>query len=692
MLVVFTPARLAKVTVVVALVTYALAVLSLVCPEDLCAAETRLPWTRILFFAVSIVSGGNPPTPENLWLDLARAGALLFGVLALGTVVLTLSERATCAWFGLRSRLLPRKSHAVIVGLGRVGLQLLRDVRVGGEGARRSGERRPVIVIEPGGHGSATGEARRLGALVLAGDARDSSLRRRARVHLAGEVFITCEDDALNMDVVGDVLRDFDEKIVTRSGPHLRERLRRDRHLQCFVHAGSPEFHELLHSNDVLRRQTPGVDVHVFNVHDNAARGLLLDPARGLARTCAPSDAEVAHYVIFGFGATAQTVAMHMARLAHFRNRKRLRLTVFGAFSEGDAEEGALHAFRDRHPGFSPGPGFDLEALIDARSQADDWGCRDFRPGAPSWRIEEPTAVEYAVNAEFVDLPGEVDAPDLVERLARRLRPPAGPPVRGGIVMCHDDDRRNFELALRLRGALAQLPDASAPARPVPLFAFLPNERGLASLLERAQSEARFPVFPFGQLESSSSYGQVVRPVTKALAGLIYHAYRTIEESRSETGGAARPTVELAQDVTLLDGTVDPTALHAEIPALFRTSNEDAAAHADVKLDTIGYRRRPARPGEVPPPVRPTPADVELLAQIEHNRWMAERLVAGWRYGDRDDRGKRRPAFKAWSELVDAHERAKDVSQIRALVSALNAIGQVVEPATPSRVLPPDED
>jgi hypothetical protein len=458
----------------------------------------------------------------------------------------------------------------------------------------------------------------------------------------------------------------------------LRERLRRDRHLQCFVHAGSPEFHALLLSNDVLRHETPGVDVQVFNVHDNAARGLLLDPARGLARRFAPAEDEVAHYFIFGFGATAQTLAMHMARLAHFRNRKRLRLSVFGAFSEGGAEEDALHRFRDRHPGFSPGPGFELEALIEGRSRADDWQSRDFRPGASAWRIEEPTAVEYAVNAEFIDLPGEVDAPELIDSLARRLRPAGGPPVRAGIVLCHDDDRRNFELALRLRAALAQLPDASAPARPVPLFAFLPNERGLSSLLERAGAEERFPVFPFGQLESSSSYGQVVRPVTKALAGLIYRAYRAIEESRDDAGQAS---VEVAQDVTAVDGSVDPTALHAELPALFRSSNEDAAAHADVKLDTIGYRRRPARPGEVPPPVRPTPAEVELLAQIEHNRWMAERLVAGWRYGDRDDAKKRRPAFKAWADLTDAHERAKDVSQIRALVSALNAIGQVVEPA-----------
>jgi len=295
MLVVFTPARLAKVTVVVALVTYGLAVLSLACPEELCSVETRLPWTRILFFAVSIVSGGNPPTPENLWLDLARAGALLFGILALGTVVLTLSETATCAWFGLRSRLFPRRSHAVIVGLGRVGLQLLRDVREETDATGRSREGRPVIAIEPGARGPAADEARRLGALVLAGDARDPGLRRRARVQLAGEVFITCDDDALNMDIVGDVLRDFGEGKVTRSGPHRRERLRRDRHLQCFVHAGSPEFHELLQTNDVLRQQTPGVDVHVFNVHDNAARGLLLDPSRGLARRYAPSEGEVAH-------------------------------------------------------------------------------------------------------------------------------------------------------------------------------------------------------------------------------------------------------------------------------------------------------------------------------------------------------------------------------------------------------------
>jgi hypothetical protein len=125
---------------------------------------------------------------------------------------------------------------------------------------------------------------------------------------------------------------------------------------------------------------------------------------------------------------------------------------------------------------------------------------------------------------------------------------------------------------------------------------------------------------------------------------------------------------------------VDAAAVLAGLPPWERTSNEDAAAHAVIKLDALGCRHRRAVSGESAPAIRLAPDQLECLAHMEHNRWMAERLVAGWRHGPRDDQCRRRPSLCAWENLHDTTERAKDVSQIRAMIRAFNTAGRVLEP------------
>jgi len=48
---------------------------------------------------------------------------------------------------------------------------------------------------------------------------------------------------------------------------------------------------------------------------------------------------------------------------------------------------------------------------------------------------------------------------------------------------------------------------------------------------------------------------------------------------------------------------------------------------------------------------------------VEHNRWLAERLVNGWQFGKRSDERKLRSAIVDWNHLgID--EAAKDYAQV----------------------------
>ena len=60
------------------------------------------------------------------------------------------------------------------------------------------------------------------------------------------------------------------------------------------------------------------------------------------------------------------------------------------------------------------------------------------------------------------------------------------------------------------------------------------------------------------------------------------------------------------------------------------------------------------------------------LAEMEHNRWMAERLLAGWRYapGTKNLDTKTSPSLVPWEQLP-AIEQDKDRDTIRNIPTLL---------------------
>lgn len=101
-------------------------------------------------------------------------------------------------------------------------------------------------------------------------------------------------------------------------------------------------------------------------------------------------------------------------------------------------------------------------------------------------------------------------------------------------------------------------------------------------------------------------------------------------------------------------------------PALterLRNSNRRAVAHMPAKLTSLGFEITPLlRGGDLSPAARPTihssetlfrnASELMALARLEHQRWMADRLVDGWRYGEtRDDLKRTHPNLVPFDDL-----------------------------------------
>jgi hypothetical protein len=108
----------------------------------------------------------------------------------------------------------------------------------------------------------------------------------------------------------------------------------------------------------------------------------------------------------------------------------------------------------------------------------------------------------------------------------------------------------------------------------------------------------------------------------------------------------------------------------------YKETNRDAARKGAAILAEAGLSLVPGR--QDPPALDPD--DLERLARREHERWMAERIDAGWRYGTpRDNDRKLHPSLVPYDALSEA-ERQKDRDGVRTLVASLSLAGLAVVP------------
>ena len=101
------------------------------------------------------------------------------------------------------------------------------------------------------------------------------------------------------------------------------------------------------------------------------------------------------------------------------------------------------------------------------------------------------------------------------------------------------------------------------------------------------------------------------------------------------------------------------------LPEVLRDANRHQADYLAVKLRVLGYD-----PPWNPPPEELQLSDeqLELVAELEHRRWLAEKQLAGWRYtsGPKDASKRLAPTIVEWDALTE-DEKEKDRDTARQL-------------------------
>ena len=159
--------------------------------------------------------------------------------------------------------------------------------------------------------------------------------------------------------------------------------------------------------------------------------------------------------------------------------------------------------------------------------------------------------------------------------------------------------------------------------------------------------------------------------VTERLARAFHGTY---------AGAIHEAYVEAALDKGEAPGSRPSLRPWEELPEEFRESNRAQARHVGEKLAAIGCLMVP-----IFDPALTFAFDddeVQLLARLEHERWMAERTALGYVYGPLRE-GRFHPDLAPWEELSD-EARAKDLEAVRSIPAMLAGEGfQVLRVAVP---------
>ena len=555
---------------------------------------------------------------SNGWIMFGRIFAVLL-VVFLG--IQALGKLLGESWQNLQ--LLGYQRHHIVCGLGRIGWQLVQELLK---------QRKPVVVIEQNPANELCTDARSLGAVVIIGDATDNEMLAHARLKKAETVYVVTGSDEMNIEAAVDVQEMLNQPGTQDPKSSLPN---------CFVHIVEPALTEVLR-NSLRIDGNNEMNVSAFNVMHNAVRNLIVQHLTPV-RPRAPD--EVALYVIVGFGPMGQTLAANLAELAHFENRKRARLLILTENAPAAAE-----AFFSRWGQFSPSVIANDWSGIAFNSAADAWSYRlePHRPG-PAYQVADERAIEYACNAVFAPCPPYIGERGFLNALTSLLKQPG---VKPAIIVCIDREQEGYGAAVMLEQSLRQIYGVCN----VPIFVWLPKQEPLKRLL----TGERRAVTPFGSCRDELRLQNVVDPLEEKLAIALMAAFNH------------------------LDPVKDHDKIHLRWQTnseIFRQSNRSAATHALIALGCLGMKLVKASEANDNQLVQLIATEDEkvTLAQTEHNRWTAERLLAGFSYGERSDQPPRRPQLCTWEVLSNdpalATEPEKDFKQIETVFETLRRLG-----------------
>lgn len=443
---------------------------------------------------------------------------------------------------------------------------------------------------------------RKKGVLIVAGDPASAEALRVARAPYASHVVAFSDDDTVNLRIEAAV-RALVKQFNRKSDVQVHVAMRSPMLLQEAREMRA----QIQRDHEKAGTKPPPIETRPFSLDELAARKWAQERGHFVLQIGETKSHAHPHVVLFGFDETAEALAVRALMSLWSARFGEPHITVVTA--DADA---ARARFDARYP--------------QARSH-DIWRADiEFLPFA--WRERSVT-----------------------EDVLQDIEAKRGPP--GAIVISTGQDSENIALALGvLRACNAGLAEEEEKAFwPAPIYM---KETSESEFSREFAAGDRTPdvddayIEAFGAVEHTATRALIIEGVMDEGAAMAHQIYQRGVTERGKNMGRELEAVRRGW---------------GDVGETYRTASRAVADHAIVKLWDAGWM--PAAAGEKGEMPEMSEAEVMRLAELEHTRWMAERLLSGWRPGEkRDNRLRVHDNIVPWSALTE-DSKAKDADQVR---------------------------
>ncbi len=350
----------------------------------------------------------------------------------------------------IRNVLARRKhDHTIVCGIGDVGMQVIQNLRTAGH---------HIVAVDLQGDSPGAATCDESGVPVLQGDAKNPEVLLAAGIRRAQTAIITTGSDSENIDIALQI-----KSLYANQGFLRQSRIR------VLAELRNDWMRKQLVASDKASLGSERVDLHLFNPLTNAARMLV----RRLHLPPGP-EFEARTFVIVGFGAYGQEIALHLIRSSPVALGRALKIIVFD--QKADEAKG-------------------------------------------KFSISHPVAAQMAA-LEFVTAaiaPGSAD----VAQIAMRKLESAGALL--GVALALGDDETSLCAALEMRSHLDRNGHLS-----VPIYVRLEHYRKLGELVREIESLSSFGdrLQIFGTLEETLSHDVLFGSRLDSFAQALHDDYR----------------------------------------------------------------------------------------------------------------------------------------------------------------------
>ena len=344
----------------------------------------------------------------------------------------------------------------------------------------------------------------------------------------------------------------------------------------CHLLIRNNKTYQELFSSDFYESIRQKLDVYPFVLDEVWSRTIRLD-----YESISIESEKYAHLVIFGMNQMAEMVAILSALVSHYPNfipdhSKKTRITIFDKQASQKCKD-----FISRYQHLFDNSFYSIVNLIKSETTFHNPQYDGVREGFVDvkWEFIEATIDNKAVRENLQDC-----ATDNNQLLT--------------IVMAHSEDKKNVREATILPNAIYQ--------QSIPIYVYTPHNIDFIIAPN---------MIPFGMQDRGYD---ITIPLVGMAKNINYIYHRCYEDNIEQWKDLSRNVIKI--DKTVRD------ALWEKLPYIKRMSCIYHALTITTKMRSIGLSENDWKGfNDI------SMQNIEILAQMEHNRWCIEELILGWR-------------------------------------------------------------